>query len=201
MLSWVIPIWYRRMCLAFQALGLNIKKQRKQGDPMKQRSGVTRMSSSGKPSMEQESNVNKSGESNQDEEVSRFAMLQAKEEEIEKRKMAVKERVELQLGRVEEETRKLVRVWEEIQVMEDPMKKEVAVLRKKVDLVNRDVKALAQSSQKKEKEYREALEAFNEKSKEKSGLVATLKELLARSESLRMKKLEELSKFIERPTN
>ncbi|CAN1297827.1 hypothetical protein LINPERPRIM_LOCUS23608 [Linum perenne] len=141
-------------------------------------------------------------------------MLQAKEEEIEKRKMAVKERVELQLGRVEEETRKLVRVWEvsslfsvdgismqEIQVMEDPMKKEVAVLRKKVDLVNRDVKALAQSSQKKEKEYREALEAFNEKSKEKSGLVATLKELLARSESLRMKKLEELSKFIERPTN
>ncbi|CAN1297826.1 hypothetical protein LINPERPRIM_LOCUS23608 [Linum perenne] len=194
MLSWVIPIWYRRMCLAFQALGLNIKKQRKQGDPMK-------MSSSGKPSMEQESNVNKSGESNQDEEVSRFAMLQAKEEEIEKRKMAVKERVELQLGRVEEETRKLVRVWEEIQVMEDPMKKEVAVLRKKVDLVNRDVKALAQSSQKKEKEYREALEAFNEKSKEKSGLVATLKELLARSESLRMKKLEELSKFIERPTN
>ncbi|CAN0900647.1 hypothetical protein LINGRAHAP2_LOCUS20957 [Linum grandiflorum] len=203
MLSWVFPIWYRRMCLALQGLGFNINKQRSKGyhrNPMMSNTNSNIESGSNKVSMEQDKSSTSESNGQQDDEMSRIAMLQAKEEEIEKRKMAVKERVELQLGRVEEETRKLVRVWEEIQVMEDPMKKEVAMLRKKVDLANRDVKALAQSSQKKEKEYREALEAFNEKSKEKSGLVATLKELLARSESLRMKKLEELSKFIE-PTN
>lgn len=50
----------------------------------------------------------------EDEDVSKLAIstLQAKEEEIERRKMEVKERVELQLGRAEEETRRLAHIWE-----------------------------------------------------------------------------------------
>ncbi|KAK7858560.1 hypothetical protein CFP56_011522, partial [Quercus suber] len=48
-----------------------------------------------------------------------------------------------------------------------------------------------------EKEYKEALEAFQEKNKEKTQLIATLMELLTESEKLRMKKLEELSKNVE----
>ncbi|KAI4352602.1 hypothetical protein L6164_006838 [Bauhinia variegata] len=146
--------------------------------------------SSGRPSTSEE---------NEDEEVSRLAIstFQAKEEEIERKKMEVKERVELQLSRAEEETRRLAQMWEELEVMEDPMRKEVALTRKKIDMANKDLKTLGQSCQKKEKEYKEALEAFNEKNKEKSHLVATLMELLTESERMRMKKLEELSKIIE----
>ncbi|XP_020272088.1 uncharacterized protein LOC109847262 [Asparagus officinalis] len=76
-------------------------------------------------------------------------------------------------------------------------RKEVAAVRKRIDVVNRELKPLRQSSRKKEKEYKDALEAFNEKNKEKSQLVNKLIELVAKSERLRMKKLEELSKNID----
>ncbi|OMO88714.1 Golgin, RAB6-interacting [Corchorus olitorius] len=126
-----------------------------------------------------------------------ISTFQAKEEEIERKKMQVKEKVELQLGRAEEETRRLSMIWEELEVLSDPLRKEVAMVRKKIDMANRELKPLGQSCQKKEKEYKEALEAFNEKNKEKAQLVSTLMEMLTESERLRMKKLEELSKNIE----
>jgi hypothetical protein len=55
-----------------------------------------------------------STEENEEGEISRFAIsaLQAREEEIERKKMEVKEKVELQLGRAEEETRRLAQIWE-----------------------------------------------------------------------------------------
>ncbi|XP_059434331.1 uncharacterized protein LOC132167388 [Corylus avellana] len=140
-----------------------------------------------------------STEENEEGEISRLAIsaLEAREEEIERKKMEVKEKVELQLGRAEEETRRLAQIWEELEVLGDPMRKEVAAIRKKIDLTNRDLKPMGQSCQKKEKEYKEALEAFNEKNKEKTQLIATLMELLTQSERHRMKKLEELSKNVE----
>lgn len=51
---------------------------------------------------------------NEDEEISKmaFASFQAREEEIERKKMEVRERVQFQLGRAEEETRRLAQVWE-----------------------------------------------------------------------------------------
>ncbi|KAL0007941.1 hypothetical protein SO802_009443 [Lithocarpus litseifolius] len=153
--------------------------------------------------MQKMKNIGSSGrlstEETEDEDISRLAIstFQAKEEEIERRKMAVKEKVELQLGRAEEETRRLAQIWDELEVLSDPMRKEVAVVRKKIDMANRDLKPLGQSCQKKEKEYKEALEAFQEKNKEKTQLIATLMELLTESEKLRMKKLEELSKNVE----
>lgn len=53
-------------------------------------------------------------ENHEDEEMSKLAIstFQAKEEEIERKKMEVKEKVELQLGRAEEETRRLTQIWE-----------------------------------------------------------------------------------------
>ncbi|GMY23349.1 isoform 4 of rab6-interacting golgin [Fagus crenata] len=140
-----------------------------------------------------------STEESEDDDISKLAIstFQAREEEIERKKMAVKEKVELQLGRAEEETRRLAQIWDELEVLTDPMRKEVAIVRKKIDMANRDLKPLGQSCQKKEKEYKEALEAFQEKNKEKSQLITTLMELLTESEKLRMKKLEELSKNIE----
>ncbi|KAM1401117.1 hypothetical protein ACFX15_027579 [Malus domestica] len=137
-----------------------------------------------------------STEENDDDEISRLAIsaYQAKEEEIERKKMEVKEKVELQLGRAGEETRRLAQIWEKLEVMGDPMRKELANVRKKIDMANRELKPLGLSCQKKEKEYKEALERFNEKNKEKAQLVTTLMELLTESEKLRMQKLEELSK-------
>ncbi|XP_076902668.1 uncharacterized protein LOC143557493 [Bidens hawaiensis] len=126
-----------------------------------------------------------------------FASFQAREEEIEKKKMMVKEKVELKLGRAEEETRRLAQVWEELEVLTDSMRKEIAAVRKKIDVANRDVRSLGQSCQKKEKEYKETLEAFQQKNNEKNQLTATLLELVKESENARMKKLEELSKHID----
>ncbi|XP_030526721.1 uncharacterized protein LOC115738275 isoform X1 [Rhodamnia argentea] len=136
---------------------------------------------------------------NEEEDISRLAIstLQAREEEIARKKMEVKERVELQLGRAEEATRRLAQIWEDLEELADPLRKEVATVRKKIDVVIRELKPLGQSCQKKEKEYKEAMEAFNEKSKEKALLMTTLMELLSESEKLRMKKLEELSKNAE----
>lgn len=137
--------------------------------------------------------------SKEDEEMSKSALstFKAKEEEIEKRKMEVKEKVQAQLGRIEEETKRLASIREELEALADPMKKEVSVVRKKIDTINKELKPLGHTCQKKEKEYKDALDAFNEKNKEKVQLITRLMELVSESERLRLKKLEELSKNIE----
>ncbi|KAK8562442.1 hypothetical protein V6N13_018962 [Hibiscus sabdariffa] len=128
---------------------------------------------------------------------SALALFRAKEEEIERKKTEVRDRVEDYMGRVEEATRRLADIREELDALIDPMRKEVGILRKRVDTVNRELKPLGQTCQKKEREYKEALEAFNDKNKEKAQLVSKLMELVSESERSRMKKLEELSKNIE----
>ncbi|MBA0551382.1 hypothetical protein Goshw_022438 [Gossypium schwendimanii] len=137
--------------------------------------------------------------SKEDEEISKSALstFRAKEEEIEKKKMEVREKVQLQLGRVEEETKRLAVIREELEALADPMRKEVAQVRKKIDAVNKELKPLGNTCQKKEREYKEALDAFNEKNKEKVQLITKLMELVSESEKLRMKKLEELSKNVD----
>ncbi|XP_020210823.1 ankyrin repeat domain-containing protein 30A isoform X2 [Cajanus cajan] len=137
--------------------------------------------------------------SKEDEEMSRSALstFKAKEEEIERKKMEVREKVQLQLGRVEEETKRLATIREELEALADPMRKEVALVRKRIDSVNKELKPLGHTCQKKEKEYKDALEAFNEKNREKVQLITKLMELVSESERLRMKKLEELSKNID----
>ncbi|KAK4440634.1 hypothetical protein Salat_0398300 [Sesamum alatum] len=123
---------------------------------------------------------------------SALTTFRAMEEEIERRKTEVRERVLAQLGHMEEETKRLA----EIEALADPKRKEVAVIRKRIDLINRELKPLGQSCGKKEKEYKEAIEAFNEKNKEKGELIGKLLELVSESEKLRLEKLEELCKNI-----
>ncbi|XP_057457239.1 uncharacterized protein LOC130748110 [Lotus japonicus] len=134
-----------------------------------------------------------------EEEMSRsaLAMFRAKEEEIERRKMEVRDKVHAHLGRVETETKRLAEIREELEGFTDPMRKEVGIVRKKIDMVNKELKPLGQTCQKKEREYHEALEAFNDKNREKAQLVTKLVELVTESERLRMKKLDELSKNID----
>ncbi|XP_050228573.1 uncharacterized protein LOC126677820 isoform X1 [Mercurialis annua] len=140
--------------------------------------------------------------SKEDEEMSKSALsnFRAKEEEIERKKLEVRDKVQAQLGRVEEETKRLAMIREELEGMADPMRKEVAVVRKKIDTVNKELKPLGHTVQKKEKEYKDALEAFNDKNKEKVQLITKLMEneqLVSESEKMRLKKLEELSKSID----
>ncbi|ESQ51235.1 hypothetical protein EUTSA_v10017323mg [Eutrema salsugineum] len=134
-----------------------------------------------------------------EEELSRsaLALFKAKEDEIERRKMEVKDRVKTKLGLAEEATRRLAEIREELEALTDPMRKEISALRKRVDAINRELKPLGQSCQRKEKEFKEALEAYNEKNKEKAMFVSKLVELVTESEKLRMSKLEELSKSID----
>ncbi|XP_022841843.1 uncharacterized protein LOC111365517 [Olea europaea var. sylvestris] len=131
-------------------------------------------------------------------EVSKLAIasFQAREEEIERKKMEMRMKVESQLTRAEEETKRLAQIWEELEVLTDPMRKEVASVRKRIDMANRDLKSLGQTCQKKEREYKEALEALHEKNNEKTQLTTTLMQLVNESEKFRMRKLEELAKIV-----
>ncbi|KAA8516684.1 hypothetical protein F0562_016810 [Nyssa sinensis] len=108
---------------------------------------------------------------------SALSTFRAKEEEIEKKKLEVKEKVLAQFGRIEEESKRLSLIREELESLADPMKKEVAVVRKKIDAISKELKPLGLSCQKKEKEYKEVLEAFNEKNKEKVQLITRLMEV------------------------
>ncbi|KAF3661360.1 putative RAB6-interacting golgin-like isoform X2 [Capsicum annuum] len=178
-------------------------------------------------------NNNNSLLSKEDEEMSKSALstFKAKEEEIEKKKLEVKEKVQAQLGRIEEETRRLAIIreikicqfiliqnvatnleistavkgrgnlgvtvkvnamrpghgfeqrkdsllqkYKELEALADPMKKEVSMVRKRIDTVNKELKPLGQTCQKKEREYKEAQEAFNDKHKEKVQLISRLME-------------------------
>ncbi|CAL9235745.1 unnamed protein product [Arabidopsis halleri] len=131
---------------------------------------------------------------NQEEEI--WRKFQAREEEIERKKMAVKDKIQQRLGFAEEATRSLTQTLEGLEIMGDPMRKEVGMVRKKIEMANREIKSLSQSCQKKEKEYKEIQEAFDEKNKEKAHLVSILMELLAESERVRVKKLEDINKTV-----
>ncbi|EOA21674.1 hypothetical protein CARUB_v10002097mg [Capsella rubella] len=135
----------------------------------------------------------------EDDELSLKALsaFKAKEEEIEKKKMEIRERVQAQLGRVEDESKRLAMIREELEGFADPMRKEVTMVRKKIDSLDKELRPLGNTVQKKETEYKDALEAFNEKNKEKVELITKLQELEGQSEKLRFKKLEELSKNID----
>ncbi|XP_051143484.1 uncharacterized protein LOC127259911 [Andrographis paniculata] len=125
-----------------------------------------------------------------------IASYQTRENAIEHRKLQIREKVESQFARAEEEAKRLKQVWEELEVFTDPMRKEVSVVRKKLDTANNDIKSLTLICQKKEKEYKEAMEAFQDKCKEKAQLTTALIQLVDESEKLRMKKLEELTKIL-----
>nr|GEY05232.1 hypothetical protein [Tanacetum cinerariifolium] len=116
--------------------------------------------------------------SKEDEEMSKSALssFKEKEEEIENKKLQVRERVQAQLARIDQQTKHLASIQEELEALTDPMKKEVSVVRKKIDSVNKELKPLGQTCQKKERE---------------------LMELVSESETTRMTKLDELSKSIE----
>lgn len=45
-----------------------------------------------------------------------------------------------------------VTILKELEVLEDPLRKEVAIVRKKIDMANKDLKPLGQSCQKKVQE-------------------------------------------------
>uniref|UniRef100_A0A0E0K0K3 Uncharacterized protein n=1 Tax=Oryza punctata TaxID=4537 RepID=A0A0E0K0K3_ORYPU len=139
------------------------------------------------------------GSSEWDQSSSRSALslFKEKEEEIERKKLEVREKVFSMLGRVEEETKRLAFIRQELEVMSDPTRREVETIRKRIDKVNRQLKPLGKNCLKKEKEYKACLEAYNEKSNEKATLVNRLMELVGESERLRMKKLEELNKTVE----
>ncbi|MBA0858606.1 hypothetical protein Goshw_028672, partial [Gossypium schwendimanii] len=80
---------------------------------------------------------------------SALALFRAKEEEIERKKMEVRDKVQAYMGRVEEANRRLSDIREELDALIDPMRKDIAFLRKKIDTANRELKPLGQSCQKK----------------------------------------------------
>ncbi|KAL6537935.1 hypothetical protein OROHE_012222 [Orobanche hederae] len=135
-------------------------------------------------------------EKDEDTAKSALASFRAKEEEIERKKNEIRDKIQAQLGRVEEETKRLVEIRGEVEALGDPMSKEAANISKRIDLISRDLKPLGIHCHKKEREYKEAIEALNEKNREKGQLITKLVELVTESENLRLKKLEELSNSI-----
>ncbi|CAH9138133.1 unnamed protein product [Cuscuta epithymum] len=126
-----------------------------------------------------------------------LAAYRAREEEFERRKKEVTDRLQAHLGRVGEEHRRLAELHKAVEGFVDPIGKEAAKLRKKIDAVNKDLKSLGQTCQRKEHEYQQVLDLYNVKSKEKAQLITVLMEVVTESERQRMKKLDELSKDVD----
>lgn len=123
--------------------------------------------------------------------------LQTKEEEIKKRKAEVEQRVKIQVSRVEQEAKKLDELRKELDSIEDPTKKEVADLRKKIEAVDRELRPMKALCEKKDKELKDALSAYNNKSAQKQELVGRLFEIVTESERMRLEKLEELNRHLQ----
>eukprot|EP00897_Mesotaenium_endlicherianum_P002785 jgi/Mesen1/2534/ME000161S01586 len=123
--------------------------------------------------------------------------LKTKEAEIEKRKAEVQERVKLQLTRVEQEAKRLDELKKDLEALEDPTRREVADLRKKIEAIDREIRPLKSLCDRKEKELKDAVANYNEKSEKKNELVGKLFELVTESEKMRMEKLEDLNRHLQ----
>ncbi|KAG6551113.1 hypothetical protein Mapa_007348 [Marchantia paleacea] len=133
----------------------------------------------------------------QTEEDASILTAHAREAAIEKRKLQVKEKVQFQLNRVSNEARRLDELRRELDSLEDPTRREVSDIRKKIETVDRELKPLKQLCERKEKELKEAVLAHNDKTKLKTELVSRLMEIVTTSERVRMQKLEELNNHLE----
>ncbi|KAA0025281.1 putative DNA double-strand break repair Rad50 ATPase isoform X2 [Cucumis melo var. makuwa] len=141
-----------------------------------------------------ENSGNLSFSSKEDDEMSKSALaaFREKEEEIDRMRTELHNKLQVRLGRVQEESRRLSSLREELEAIGgDPMRKEIGQIRKKIDALNKELKPLG------EKEYKDALDSFNEKNNEKVQLISKLMEMVGESEKLRLKRLEELSKHVD----
>lgn len=76
---------------------------------------------------------------------SALSLFKEKEEEIERKKLEVREKVFSMLGRVEEESKRLAFIRQELEAMPDPTRREVDAIRKRIDKVNKQLKPLGKS--------------------------------------------------------
>ncbi|CAI5956967.1 unnamed protein product, partial [Closterium sp. NIES-65] len=122
--------------------------------------------------------------------------LRTKEEELRRMQEAVEKRVAQQVTRVEQEAKKLEQLRKELDTIEDPTKKEVADLRKRIELVDRELRPMRALVERKEKELKDATTAYNNKNAQKSELVGKLFEIVTESERQRLAKLEEITSLL-----
>ncbi|CAI5470013.1 unnamed protein product [Closterium sp. Yama58-4] len=122
--------------------------------------------------------------------------LRTKEEELRRMQEAVEKRVAQQVTRVEQEAKKLEQLRKELETIEDPTKKEVADLRKRIELVDRELRPMRALVERKEKELKDATTAYNNKNAQKSELVGKLFEIVTESERQRLAKLEEITSLL-----
>ncbi|CAI5526872.1 unnamed protein product [Closterium sp. Naga37s-1] len=85
---------------------------------------------------------------------------------------------------------------QELETIEDPTKKEVADLRKRIELVDRELRPMRALVERKEKELKDATTAYNNKNAQKSELVGKLFEIVTESERQRLDKLEEITTLL-----
>ncbi|XP_038882827.1 uncharacterized protein LOC120073968 isoform X2 [Benincasa hispida] len=111
--------------------------------------------------------------SKEDDDMSKSALaaFREKEEEIDRMRADLHNKLQVRLGRVQEESRRLASIREELDAIAgDPMRKEIGQIRKKIDALNKELKPLGITCQKK---------------------------MVGESEKLRLKRLEELSKHVD----
>eukprot|EP00249_Psilotum_nudum_P013805 c24523_g1_i1 orf=204-851(+) len=120
-----------------------------------------------------------------------------KDQETERRKVEVKVKLQAQMNREDQEARRLEELRKGLEKLESPTKKKVLDIKKKIDSLEKELTPLTQLRLRKEKELKEAEQAYNQKSNLKLELVTKLTEIVTESERLRMRKLDELKRHIE----
>jgi len=114
------------------------------------------------------------------------------EDEIERKKTAIRKKIQERVLKTREEMQALNSVKQELEKLDMSIDQDVVILREKIDIVARDLSHAHSQFIKKEKEYTQAKTLYEKKLEDKKRLTDHLNVIIFENEKRKEKKLEEL---------
>jgi hypothetical protein len=112
------------------------------------------------------------------------------EEQIKRKEKLVRDKMQMQFGKIMEEQKRLQDVQRELSKIAEPMRRDVELIRERLETVGRDLALADKDCIAKKKAYEEADKLVQKKRKEKEDLANHLRLIIHESEVRKTQKLE-----------
>mmetsp|Transcript_41531 Transcript_41531/g.111311 ORF Transcript_41531/g.111311 Transcript_41531/m.111311 type:complete len:211 (-) Transcript_41531:37-669(-) len=119
-------------------------------------------------------------------------MVQNFEEEFKRKEKILRDKMQSEFGKIHSKQRQLEEIRRELEKLEEPMRRDVSLIRTRLETLDRDLLFATKEHARKKKEYEEAAEALDKKRQEKSMLAEHLRMIIHDNEQRKASKLEEL---------
>mmetsp|Transcript_36573 Transcript_36573/g.57127 ORF Transcript_36573/g.57127 Transcript_36573/m.57127 type:complete len:146 (-) Transcript_36573:1286-1723(-) len=116
----------------------------------------------------------------------------AAEEEIKRKEKLVRERMQAEYAKMQKEQQRLQEVQRELEKMGEPGRKDVEIIRDKLETVDRELAFAIKDHERKKKAYESAADFMEKKRQEKTMLCDHLRMIIHENEQRKTKKLEDL---------